>query len=96
MDDNKTQGGGAKRRPLRFRRRPFVKDFLRFLLGLSLKNKLAHNKRPEGSSKPTRVATNLGLRQYSGYHGLGHWILKGWKLEVNSAIMDWASVCCCV
>ena len=51
MDDNKTQGGGVKRRPLRFCRRPFVKDFLRFLLGLSPENKLAHNKRPEGSSR---------------------------------------------
>ena len=32
-----------------------------FLIGLSLENKLAHNKRPEGSSKPTLVATNHGL-----------------------------------
>ena len=57
MDDDKTQGGAAKRRPLRFYRRPFVKDFLRVLLGLSLKNTLAHNKRPKGSSKPILVAT---------------------------------------
>ena len=41
-------------------------DSLRFLLGLSLKNILAHNKRLEGSSKPTLVATNHGLRQYPG------------------------------
>ena len=35
-----------------------------FLIGLSLENKLAHNKRPEGSSKPTRAATNPGVRHY--------------------------------
>ena len=43
------QGGGAKRRPLRFCCCPFVKDFLRFLLGLSLKNELAHNKAQRGA-----------------------------------------------
>ena len=74
MEDNKAapsappQGGGAfGAAPLGF----VVVFLLRissetsgFLIGLSLENKLAHNKRPEGSSKPTRVATNPGLRQY--------------------------------
>ena len=64
MDDNKTQGGGAKRRPLASCRRPFVKDFLRNIRTERLKNKFPHNKRPEGSSKPTRVATHPRLRQY--------------------------------
>ena len=43
----KPKGAARIAATLSFCRRPFVKDFLGFLLGLSLKNKLAHNKCPE-------------------------------------------------
>ena len=63
MDDDKTQGGGASRRPLGFGCRPLVKDFLRNIRTKGLKKKSIINAR-EGSSKPTRVVTHPRLRQY--------------------------------
>ena len=41
--------------------RPFVKDFLRNIRTERRENKLAHDKRPEGSLKPTLQTTNPGL-----------------------------------
>ena len=88
MDDNKTQGGGASRRPLGLFCCPFVKDFLRNIRTERLKNKFPHNKRPEGSSKPTRVATHPRLRQYRQNFGVKSWkpLRVFWRQFVSSFV----------
>ena len=64
------KGAARSAAPLRFYCCPFVKDFLRNIRTERLKNKFPHNKRPEGSSKPTRVATHRAYDNSFGYNGL--------------------------